>query len=74
MSQNGDIGKRLWEALPTTDIPSLEEMRIDAEFRTAWEDSQSMFPASPESIGELFYRKGRMAGKDAASREILGKR
>lgn len=69
-----DINERLWKALPTVPAPNLEEMKIEAEFRREWKANQSMFPASPEQIGEFFYRKGRMAGKDAAGREILGRR
>jgi hypothetical protein len=66
--------ERLWEALPTEPIPNLEEMKIEAEVRHEWEAAQAMFPASTERVFELAYRKGRIAGRDAANREILGKR
>ncbi len=67
------LAQKLYDTLPTEPIPNLEEMKITAECRAAWVE-QNGIVGTPEQVFELGYRKGRIAGKDAASREILGRK
>lgn len=70
MDQERKLNQRLYDALPTVPAPNLEEIKIKCEFEREWKDFE--FPAQPEQIAESFYRKGRIAGKSAAAKEILG--